>query len=264
MRLTSERLKKVIREVIEERRMETNEESIGRFLNNLQSEEGYKTIAIITAENPPAKMVDPNDPENAGRFKDIQKGVNDQVIPWDNDENMQSLMQDLDAANLDYMEVEGEYFGPETSFLVFDIPKQAAMKLGKKYLQDAIVFGQKMQASNLSDLQADPSYQGRDPESLMRAPAPGEKNIYVDFTMINLQANHFSANRQNDRPSRLGEYHIEDERNMVIAGDETQKRTNLFTSAAGRKFVIPFYSPDSEHQAMDPEDLYNVSPVREE
>lgn len=264
MKLTGRKLKKMILEVIEERKLETSEESVGRFLNNLQTEEGYKTIAIITAENPPAKMVDPQDAENAGRFKDIQKGVNDEKISWDNDAMMQSLMRDLDSANLDYMQVEGEYFGPETSFLVFDISKDLAMKLGKKYLQDAIVFGQKMQASNIADLGADPSFQGRDPESLMTAPAAGEKNIYVEFIMINLEANHFSAKRQNDRPSSLGDYHIEDRRNMVIAGDETQKKTNLFTSAAGRKFVIPFYSSDSTHQAMDPEDLYNVGPVREE
>lgn len=264
MKLTSDRLKKVILEVIEETRLETTEENIGRFLNNLQSESGYKTMAIITAENPPAKMVDPKDPENRDRFADILQGINGDVIPWSNDQAMQSLISDLDSANLDYLEVEGEYFGPETSFLVFDISKELAMQLGKKYLQDAIVFGQKMKASNLSDLESDPSYQERDPESLMTAPDPGEKNIYVDFTMINLQANHFSAKLQNDRPSRMGDYNIEERRNMVIAGDETQKRTNLFTSAAGRKFVIPFYSPESEHQAMNPDDLYNVAPVTEE
>ena len=264
MKLTSSRLKKVILEVIEEERLDTNAESIGRFLDNLQKETGYKTMAIITAENPPAKMVDPKDPENAERFTQILKGVNDTLIPWDNGQQMQLLTADLDSAGLDYLEVEGEYFGPETSFLVFDISKEMALKLGKKYLQDAIVFGQKMKASNYSDMEADPSYQGRDPESLMTAPEPGEKNIYVDFEMINLEANHFSAKRQNNRPSRMGEYNVEERRNMVIAGDETQKRTNLFTSAAGRKFVIPFYSPESEHRAMDPDDLYNVAPVTEE
>ena len=111
MKLTSDRLKKVILEVIEETRLETSEENIGRFLNNLQSESGYKTMAIITAENPPAKMVDPKDPENRDRFADILQGINDDVIPWSNDQAMQSLINDLDSANLDYLEVEGEYFG---------------------------------------------------------------------------------------------------------------------------------------------------------
>jgi len=264
MKLTSSRLKKLILEVLEEEKLETNTENIGRFLDNLQTESGYKTMAIITAENPPAKMVDPNDPENAERFTKVQPGVNDTLIPWDNDQEMQSLMSDLDSAGLDYLEVEGEYFGPETSFLVFDISKEMAMNLGKKYLQDAIVFGQKMKASNYSDMEPDPSYQGRDPGSLMTAPEAGEKNIYVDFEMINLEANHFSAKRQNNRPSKMGDYHIEDRRNMVIAGTETQKRTNLFTSAAGRKFVIPFYSSEGEHSPMNPDDLYNVAPVTEE
>jgi len=265
MKLTSKKLKQLILEVLAEA-MPRAEQRLNDFMDAIQSEQGDSTVVIITAENPPAKVIDPQDPSNKGSFATINPGLNDKVINWDNDAMMAELEGDLQAKGLDYIEVQGEYFGPETSFMVFNMSKDDGIRLGKKYLQDAIVFGQKMKSTNLKDYDSDyqdPDYIGRDPESQMSAPAAGTPKIYFDFEMINLQTNHFSGKYHNNEPSPYDQYKVEETRNMIVAGANTQARTNLFTQAGGKKFVVPFYSSDSKHDTMSGDDLYNVRPVTE-
>lgn len=265
MKLTTKTLKSLIMEVMREEKMEPSAQVLQDFFNSLQTESGASTMAILTAENPPAKVASIDDPDFKDSFKKINKGVNDQQIQWDNSQKMSELESDLNSLGVDYMEVEGEYFGPETSYLVFNISKEDAMDLGKKYLQDAIVFGQKMRATNLADFEsdfADPDYAGRDPESQMSQSPAGSPKIYFDFDLINLESNHFSGKDYSDEPSLPGDYHVEDSRNMLLAGPNIQARTNLFTQADGKKFVIPFYSDESVHEPISGEDLYNVRPVQ--
>jgi len=260
MRLTSKKLKQLIVEVMTEA-IPRAEQKLNDFFKSMQTEEGASTIVIITAENPPAKVLDPV--ADVAEFDQVIPQVNDKKIQWDNTYQMSELEADLQDMNLDYIEVEGEYFGPETSFLVFNMSKEAGIELGKRYLQDAIVFGQKMRATNLADYEqgySDPDYQNRDPESIMKQQTSGPK-IYFDFDMINLKSNHKTGKGYSDRPSPITDYEVEETRNMIITGVNTQARTNLFSKAGGKKFVIPFYSPSSQHDAMSGDDLYNVRPV---
>ena len=102
---------------------------------------------------------------------------------------------------------------------------------------------------------------GRDPESKSTAPAPDQPKIYFNFDMIGLEPNHYSGEYHNYEPSPFNNYHIQDSRNMIIAGANTQTRTQLFSQVGGRKFVIPFFSDDPQHAPMD--DTYNTRPVTE-
>jgi hypothetical protein len=265
-KLTSNLLKKIILEVMNEAEIPSTDQNLHKyFLDKLQSSIGPSTVAIITAENPPAKVIDPRDPKNKESFRSIRYHVNDKKINWNNSAKMQELKQDLDKLELNYMEVDGQYFGPELSLMVFNIDKMTAIKLGKKYLQDAIVFGQKMKATNLADYDPDfedPDFINKSEDSLMRQPKPDDPKIWMTFTMFNLRANHFSGRDYNDQPSVITDYHVEDERDMVLAGPNVQNANNLFTSArTGKKFQIPFFSDDPEHAAMTDDDLYNKHPI---
>jgi hypothetical protein len=266
MKLTSKKLKQLIVEVLTEAEIGSTNQNLDKLLDTLQSEDGPSTVDIITAENPPAKVIDPNDRKKRDSFRTIRRQINDTKIDWDNSAKMTELKQDLDSLNLEYMEVDGEYFGPELSLLVFDIDKMDAIRLGKKYLQDAIVYGQKMKATNLSDYEPnfqDPDFMDRSPDSIMTQPAQGSPKIWMTFTMFNLRANHFSGRDYNYDPSAITDYHVEDERDMVLAGGNVQNAENLFTSSrTGKKFQIPFYSGDPEHAPMSDEDLYNKRPIK--
>ena len=140
--------------------------------------------------------------------------------------------------------------------------KEDGIRLGKKYLQDAIVFGQKMRATNMAAFDMgtqDSDYVGRDPESKAVAPIIDQPKIYFEFEMIGLEPTHYSGEYHNNEPSPYNNYHIQDSKNMIIAGANTQTRTQLFSQVGGRKFVIPFFSDAPEHAPMD--DTYNVRPV---
>lgn len=265
MRLTSKKLKNMILEVMTEIAAGTDEARLNRFMSQASSESGDTSMVIITAENPPAKVQNPfdKDPNVRSQFKNVVNGVNtNRLKNWDNDSKMSELEADLNSLGLEFMTVQGEYFGPETSFLVFNMTKEDGIRLGKKYLQDAIVYGKKMRATNMDvfDLgMPDSDYVGRDPESQTKPPAAGSPKVYFEFEMIGLEPNHYSGEYHNNEPSPFDKYHIQDSKNMIIAGANTQTRTQLFSQVGGRKFVIPFFSGDPQHAPMD--DLYNVKPV---
>jgi hypothetical protein len=265
MKLTEQKLKNIIMEVLSEIAAGTDEARLNRFMSQISSESGDASMVIVTAENPPAKVQDPhsNNPKVRAQFDKVIEQVNDTMLKdWDNAAKMKELEADLNSLNLEYMMVEGEYFGPETSFLVFNMTKEDGIRLGKKYLQDAIVYGRKMRATNMDAFNngtPDDDYIGRDPESQAKPPESGAPKIYFEFEMIGLEPNHFTGEGYNERPSDIYNYHIQDSRNMIIAGANTQTRTQLFSKVGNRKFVIPFFSDDAQHAPMD--DLYNVRPV---
>jgi len=267
MKLTTKKLKKLILETLNEIAGSTDEARLNRFMSLASSEMGDTTMVIITAENPPAKVQNAfdKDPDVRANFKKVVNGVNtNRLKRWDNDKKMIELEKDLNNLNLEFMTVQGEYFGPETSFLVFNMSKEDGINLGKKYLQDAIVFGQKMRSTNMSKfdpLNPDADYIGRDPESKSIEPTSEQAKIYFNFDMIGLEPNHYSGEYHNYEPSPFNNYHVQDSRNMMIAGANTQTRTQLFSQVGGRKFVIPFFSDDPQHAPMD--DTYNTRPVVE-
>tara|TARA_R110000824_G_scaffold172275_3_gene350062 strand:- start:99 stop:902 length:804 start_codon:yes stop_codon:yes gene_type:complete len=267
--MNREQLRETIKQVILENRkksvllteahIEPDQQILDDFIASMSQPEGAKTIVILTAENPPVKMKDPNNPEHSWYFDNVNSQLNDTVIEWDNNQKQQELMSDLDKEGLIYTTVQGEYFGPETSFLIFGMSRTQVISLGKKYLQDAVVFGRKMKAMNLG--KDDPDYQGRDPESFPeKSPEEGAK-FYYNFEMINLQPNHKTGKGYNYNPSDPYSEMVEDERTMLITGANTQKKTNLFSTMDGKKFVIPFYSEKPEHSPM--QHVYNPTEVPE-
>ena len=80
MRLTSKKLKQLIVEVMTEA-IPRAEQKLNDFFKSLQTEEGANTIVIITAENPPAKVLDP--------VADVVEF--DQVIPQVNDKKLNGI-----------------------------------------------------------------------------------------------------------------------------------------------------------------------------
>ena len=267
--MNKDKLKEMIKQVILENRkksaflaeayLKPNQQILDNFIASMHQPTGAKSIVIITAENPPAKMKNPNDTSDSWYFVDINPQLNDSLIEWNNDQKQQELMADLDKTGLSYTTVEGEYFGPETSFLVFGMSRTQAISLGKKYLQDAIVYGRKMKSMNLG--KSDPDYVGRDPEAFPDEPAGTGAKYYYHFEMINLQPNHKTGAGYNYKPSNPYSEDVEDERTMLITGANTQKRTNLFSTLDGKKFVIPFYSDKPEHAPM--KHIYNPTEVPE-
>ena len=269
--MNKEQLKEMIKQVILENRrnsvllsesfVKPDQKILDDFIASMSNPDGAKSIAIITAENPPVKMKDPKKEEDAWYFDKVVPQLNDKMIEsWDNNQKQQELMADLDKAGLTYTSVEGEYFGKENSFIVFNISRSKAMGLGKKYLQDAVVFGKKMKAMNLG--KTDPDYTGRDPEAFPEPSPESGAKYYYHFEMINLQPNHKTAKGYNHQPSDPYSEVIEDERDMLITGANTQKRTQLFSTMDGKKFVIPFYSDDKGHDTM--KNIYNPTPVKEQ
>lgn len=268
--MNKEQLKEMIKQVILENRkksvllteefVQPDQKILDNFISSMSQPGGAKSIVIITAENPPAKVKDPQKEEDGWYFDNVIDQLNDNVIEWDNLQKQEELMSDLNKTGLVYTSVEGEYFGKESSFIVFGMSRTQAIGLGKKYLQDAVVFGKKMKAMNLG--KDDPDYTGRDPEAFPEpSPAEGAK-YYYHFEMINLQPNHKTGKGYNYKPSDPYSEMVEDERTMLITGANTQNRTQLFSTMDGKKFVIPFYSDDKGHDTM--KNIYNPTPVKEQ
>ena len=116
MKLTSRKLKHLIVEVITEIAAGTDEARLNRFMSQISMEFGDTSMVIITAENPPAKVQNAfdKDPEVRAQFKKVVNGINSNRLKyWDNDSKMAELEKDLNALDLEYMTIQGEYFGPE-------------------------------------------------------------------------------------------------------------------------------------------------------
>ena len=269
--MNKEQLKQMIKKVILENRsksvllteeyMQPDQKVLDDFIASMSQPDGAKSIVIITAENPPAKVKDPQNKDKDGwYFDNIIDRLNDNMIEWNNDQKQEELMSDLNKTGLMYTSVEGEYFGKENSFIVFGMSRTQAIGLGKKYLQDAVVFGRKMKAMNLG--KDDPDYTGRDPEAFPEPSPEGGAKYYYHFEMINLQPNHKTAKGYNYNPSDPYSEKIEDERTMLITGANTQTRKELFSTMDGKKFVIPFYSTEKGHDSM--QNIYNPTPVKEQ
>ena len=135
MKLTSKKLKHLVVEVMNEIAGGTDEARLNRFMSLISSEMGDTSMVIITAENPPAKVQNAfdKDPDVRANFKKVVNGINtNRLKSWNNDEKMVELEKDLNSLGLEFITVQGEYFGPETSFLVFNMSKEDGIRLGKK------------------------------------------------------------------------------------------------------------------------------------
>tara|TARA_R110000824_G_scaffold6012_9_gene27644 strand:- start:1239 stop:1919 length:681 start_codon:yes stop_codon:yes gene_type:complete len=211
MKITRDLLKKLI---LEEMSLSPiNEEQIGldeaRVALAAQFQAGGPyTVAMLSAENPP------NPPPD-----------------WDNQAMMESLVKDMESQGLRYYPIDGQYFGTaESSFLVVNAPKASIVWLGKKYLQDSVIWGEKQRAM---------------------ADEGAGANIYFRFLFIQCHP---------EEGPKSEKYTITDEKDVILNDASIQGREDMFSRIANEKFVIPFFTdPEMEYKAnVRPEKIDNV------
>ncbi len=159
---------------------------------------GPFTVAMLSAENPP------NPPPD-----------------WNNKAMMEQLVQDMNNRDMRYYPIMGQYFGTaENSFLVINSPKAQIINLGKKYLQDSVIWGEKQRA--MADEGAGP-------------------NIFFRFFFIQCHP---------EEGPESYKYTISDEKDAILNDASIQGREDMFSKIGNEKFVIPFFAdPDMEYKA---------------
>jgi|TARA_R110001583_G_scaffold8195_6_gene39638 hypothetical protein len=211
MKITRDLLKKLI---LEEMNLSPiNEEQMGLMdaraaLETQFQAGGPYTVAMLSAENPP------NPPPQ-----------------WDNQAMMSDLEEDMEKQGLRYYPIMGQYFGAaENSFLVVNAPKASIIWLGKKYLQDSVIWGEKQRAM---------------------ADEGAGANIYFRFLFIQCHP---------EETPKSEKYTITDEKDVILNDASIQGRDDMFSKIANEKFVIPFFTdPEMEYKAnVRPEKIDNV------
>ena len=226
MKLTKQLLKEMVLKQMnnfnEELKQSANiEKSVTRLINDFKKARGAVQVAMITAENPP--------------------GAN-QNFEWDNNTMQGYLKMDLNKLGYDYFPIIGDYGGLENSLMVVVKGNRASnfkdhmMKLGKKYLQDAVVIGEKMQST-----QTNPNI----PQA--------QYNMVFEMVMLH-------PTKTGQPNMDLGDYAIDDMRTGAQKGPDVQSRKSFFSQAGKKKFIVPFYS--SAPQDL-PQDMANPFPVGE-
>ena len=170
-------------------------------------EGGPYTVAMVSAENPP------NPPPN-----------------WNNQQKMADLKDDMDKQGLEYHRIQGQYFNkPEDSYLVINAPKAAIIWLGKKYLQDSVIWGEKQRAMVINN----------------------EPNVFYRF--------HFIECKPNLGP-KAEEYEITEQRDVILSNASIQARQDMFSKIGNQKFVIPFFTnPPMNYKAnVRPEKITTI------
>jgi len=240
MKLSKKVLKSLILEVLNEDNLVNplSEEDVGasRALEVLRQQYeagGSDSVGFVSAANPP------NKPED-----------------WDNNSKMAELESMLQSAGHDYALIEGTYFGEtEPSYIVFGINRSKIVELGKKFLQDSVIWGEKMASMNIR--MKEPEYdQARDPEAgedfnpnLTPTPPEYEQGSVLNyrFEFINL----YPEKGENYRGSATT-----DVKDVVLSDKSIQARTDNFSMFDGVKVLIPFFLDEYE-----PEERRNVGPA---
>jgi len=152
---------------------------------------GPYTVAMVSAENPPNMPAD-----------------------WNNQQKMADLKADMDKQGLSYYKIEGQYFNaPEDSYLVINAPKASIVWLGKKYLQDSVIWGEKQRSMVLED----------------------EPSVHFRFHFIECKP---------ELGPKSEEYEITDQRDVILNDASIQAREDMFSRIGKDKFVIPFFTDD--------------------
>ena len=226
MKLTKQLLREMISKQMKALREELKqpaniEKTVSRIISDFKRARGAVQVAMITAENPP--------------------GANEN-FEWDNKMMQGYLKMDLNEFGYNYFPIIGDYGGLENSLMVVVKGdrkpnfKDHMIRLGKKYLQDAVVIGEKMAST-----QTNPNI----PQA--------QYNVVFDMVMLNPT--------KTGKPNMdVGDYTIDDMRTDAQKGPNVQSRQSFFSQAGKKKFVIPFYSSDSSD---NPQDMANPFPVGE-
>ena len=109
-------------------------------------------------------------------------------------------------------------------------------KIGKKYLQDSVIVGQKFKATQMDPTKEQAMYR-------------------MKFDMIQLNPT------KTGKPNMdTGDYSISETRSKVLTGPTIQARTQFYSEVDNKKFVIPFFSTQ---EADKDELMLNKYPVGE-
>jgi len=239
MKLTKENLKSLILEVLSEDNLTSplEEENIGRprafdMLMQQYEQGGSDTVGFVSAANPPNKPKD-----------------------WHNPTKMAELESMLREGGHQYAEIEGTYFGEtEPSFIVFGIKKPEIVELGKTFLQDSVIWGEKLTSMNVA--MKEPAYDPeRDPKSpqynpnLTPAGPEYEKGPVINyrFQFLNLYP---------EKGTEFLGYKPTDIKDVVLSDESIQARTDNFSRFDSIKVLIPFFLDEYE-----PDELRNVGPL---
>lgn len=102
----------------------TEKRDFPSLINTLAAErENIKTIGMMTAENPMAQ----------------------QVTPEENKERNEKLESALRQMNLGYRKIRGKFGNYENSFLIPNIKKEEIIELGNRFEQKSVIWGERVQ-----------------------------------------------------------------------------------------------------------------------
>jgi hypothetical protein len=183
----------------------------------------------ITAHNPPMKS---------------------QGQGWNNKKHQKDLIAALNSLGYEFIIGEGLYFGEkEQSIMVFSSDpyyveggkfKDAMVGLGKRFLQDAIVYGLKYSGAAM-DAYEDPVAPPDDQGSMETLPhATGYQGLqgpryYWEVDWISL---HPTGTRQ---PSGEDDYSIGGSTNYSLSNQNIQNRKDFYTQMGGMKSYTPLF-----------------------
>jgi len=155
-------------------------------------------VGILTAENPRGEASD----------------------KASNAKGMVELRRELDSKGLEYVELSGQYGGPETSYFVLNIDKHDLIYLGKKFGQAAVIGGEKL-----------------------------IRNYRQDQTSVYYKLTYYQTEPDGSDEPKFGpqQYYAVDVREVIVSGKVAQQATDYFSAIEGKKFQIPFFSNDPQH-----------------
>ena len=148
-----------------------------------------------------------------------------------NETRMTDLRGVLDNAGLDYVKLDGKYGGEETSYFILNMKKQDLIDLGKKYGQAAVIGGEK----------------------LIRNYREEQPSVYFRLTYYQTEPD------GSEEPAFAPqEYYAIDDRDVVVANEIAQERTDFFSAIDGKKFFIPFFSDEPSEDLGDESGAYSA------
>jgi hypothetical protein len=244
MKLTREKLKSLVKQVLKESKMNLVEEldsdsSFEGIYAKMADPEGPAQWAFITAHNPPGKS------------------KHGKGFGWNNQKEQNKLISDLNSLGYKFVSGHGVYGGqPEESLLVFSNSdkndfkfKMDMIKLGKKYLQDAIVYAEKYKGAGI-DYEKGEYPVNIDTDQPLPAAAgiqqPSGSRDFWNMQMMMLMPD------GSMKPTPMEKHRIDKQSNFLLTGNTIQARKDFYTIMKGLKSYVPFYDKDREEMIPNP------------
>jgi len=261
MKLTKQLLKELVKEVISENNKKswllTEMEGGGEFegaYRQMIEPGGPAQFCFITAHNPPGKS------------------KHGKGFGYGNVAKQEEFLKDLNSLGYsNYVTGEGVYGGkPEESVMVFSNSNEVnnkfkldMIRLGKRYLQDAIVYAEKYTGATIDYSAGEQPVDVDTGEPMSQAAGiQGQEGPRVFWRMMMMMLEPHKTGRDAMEPSHPDSYRIDKQSNLLLTGNAIQAKKDFYTIMKGmdgkaRKSYIPFYDDERE------EDIMNPYPVRE-